>query len=288
MTAGANEFVYKLPGVHGGSRPGAHRSRSRGAGMAFASHARLLDQPDPRRIDLHASLSNIHRDWLVRSNYQRSSVVIKAVVDVSASMRFGSTVTKLDIVADFLEALGYSAHRSGDSVGLMAFDHQFRDELYMPARLGRGIGQTMAVAIRSCGTHNAGNHASHGLAECVERIAGSGGIVFLISDFHWPLITLAPILDKLTGSLVVPLVVWDLSEIEPPTQGNLLSVRDTESGQTGQLWLRKSTRQQWRDNVIRRRGEIADAFGANDIHPFHIDGSFDAEGLTRYFLEKVA
>ncbi len=288
MTAGVNEFVYKLPGVHGGSRPGAHRSHSRGAGMAFASHARLFDQPDPRRIDLHASLRSIHRDWLVRTNHQRSSVTIKAVVDVSSSMQFGSAATKLGIVAEFLVALGYSAHRCGDSVGLMAFDHAFRDELYMVARPGRGIGQTMATAIRSCGTHKAGDHASHGLAECVERIAGTGGIVFLVSDFHWPLDKLAPIFDKLTDSLVVPLVVWDLSEIEPPAQGNLLSVRDAESGQTRQLWLGKSTRQQWRDNVMRRRGEIAEVFGANGIHPFHIDGIFDAEGLSRYFLEEVA
>lgn len=286
MASAANEFFYKLPGISGRNRPGAHRSNSRGAGMLFAAHARLFDHPDPRRIDLHASLSSLRREWLVRTNRQRSSVAIKAVIDVSASMHFGSTGSKLGVVADFLNALGYSAHRAGDSISLLAFDHAFRDDLFMPARLGRGMGHTMAAAIRACDAHDAPG-TIHGLAECVERITDTGGLVFLVSDFHCPLDKLAPILDKLADTLVVPLVVWDKDEIEPPAQGNLLSVCDTESGYIRRLWLRKKIRQQWRHNVIRRRDEIAAMFAANDIHPFHIDGSFDAESLSQYFLEKA-
>jgi hypothetical protein len=68
----------------------------------------------------------------------------------------------------------------------------------------------------------------------------------------------------------------------------LLSVRDAESGYFRSLWMRKKIRQQWRDNVSRRRAEIATVFSAIDIQPFHIDGNFEAEGLTRYFLEKIA
>lgn len=288
MTVDAKEFVYKLPGLSAGSRPGAHRSRSRGAGMEFAAHARLFDQPDPRRIDLRASLSTIPREWLVRANYQRSSVAIKAIVDVSASMHFGPTRTKLDVAADFLDALGFSAYRCGDSVSLMAFDHAFRNDLFMPARFGRGIGIAMAEVISDCAEGYTQAGSGDGLAECVDRIAGTAGLVFLVSDFHWSLDSLAPILDKLVNALVVPLVVWDKAEIEPPEQGRLLSVRDAESGLTSRLWLRKKTRQQWRDNVVRRRDEIAAAFAANDIRPFHLDNGFEAEHLSRYFLENVA
>lgn len=288
MPISAKEFAYKLPGLSGGSRPGTHRSRSRGVGMEFAAHARLFDQPDPRRIDLRASLSTIPREWLVRANYQRSSVAIKAIVDTSASMHFGSTQTKLGVAADFLDALGYSAYRCGDSVSLMAFDHAFRDDLYMPARFGRGIGLTMAAAIGNCDVHDAQANFGDGLAECVDRIAGTRGLLFLVSDFHWPLDRLAPILDKLVGTLVVPLVVWDKSEIEPPERGSHLSVCDAESGQNRRLWLRNKTRQQWRDNVLRRRDEIAVTFAANDIRPLHLDNGFEAEHLSRYFLENVA
>ena len=286
MTAGMHEFLYKIPGITDGHRPGAHRSRSRGAGMAFAAHARLFDYPDPRRIDLHASLSSLHRDWLVRTSQQRSTVIIKVVVDVSASMHFGARASKLDVVADFLYALGYSAHRAGDAVSLMAFDHEFRDDLFMPARSGRGIGHAMAATLRAC---TAGKVAGslQGLSECVDRIAGSGGLVFLVSDFHYSLDDLATVLDKLGNLLVVPLVVWDKAEIEPPAQNGLLAVRDAESGRIRRLWLRHELKRQWRDTVTRRRHEIGALFAANDMRTFHIEDGFDPEGLSRYFLEQV-
>ncbi|MCP4875670.1 MAG: MxaS protein [Gammaproteobacteria bacterium] len=286
MTAGMHEFLYKIPGITDGYRPGAHRSRSRGAGMAFAGHARLFDYPDPRRIDLHASLSSLHGEWLVRTSQQRSAVVIKVVVDVSASMHFGASTSKLEVVADFLLALGYSAHRAGDSVGLMAFDHEFREDLYMPARSGRGIGNAMAATVRASTAGNAPG-SLQGLSECIDRIAGSGGLVFLVSDFHYSLDGLATVLDKLGDLLVVPLVVWDKAEIEPPAEGGLLSVRDAESGRIRRLWLRDELQRQWRDKVARRRDELGALFAASDMRSFYIEGGFDAEALSKYFLEHV-
>jgi len=294
MSAGAHEFLYKIPGITDGHRPGAHRSRSRGAGMAFAAHARLFDYPDPRRIDLHASLSSLHRDWLVRISQQHSAVVVKAVVDVSASMRFGTGQSKLAVVADFLYALGYSAHRSGDSVSLMAFDHAFRDDLYMPARSGRGIGDFMAKSINASTASSTASHSQYrspdnlaGLAECVERIAGTSGLAFLVSDFHYRLEHLAPILERLGDQLVVPLVVWDKAEIEPPAQGGLLSLGDAESGQVRRMWLTNKLRRQWRDNVTRRRDEIGTLFAANNMRVLHLEAGFDPEILSRHFLEQV-
>lgn len=286
MTVGAHEFLYKIPGITDGQRPGAHRSRSRGAGMAFAAHARLFDYPDPRRIDLHASLSSLHRDWLVRTTQQRSAVEIKAVVDVSASMHFGANGGKLGVVADFLYALGYSANRSGDAVGMMAFDHEFREDLYMPVRTSRGIGHAMSTAVRASAPGNSpGSH--RGLAECADRIAGSAGLVFMVSDFHYALDDIAAVLDKLGDQLVVPMVVWDKAEIEPPATGSLLSVRDAESGHIRHLWLRNQIRRQWRDIVMRRRDELGALFAANAMQAFHIEGEFNPEDLSRYFLEQM-
>jgi uncharacterized protein (DUF58 family) len=290
MSTGAHEFLYKIPGITDGHRPGAHRSRSRGAGMAFAAHARLFDYPDPRRIDLHASLSSLHRDWLVRTSQQHSAVVVKAVVDVSASMRFGTRQSKLAVVADFLHALGYSTHRSGDSVSLMAFDHVFRDDLYIPARSGRGMGDFMAKTIIASTASDSPSSSPDnlaGLAECVDRIAGASGLAFLVSDFHYRLDHLAPILDRLGDQLVVPLVVWDKAEIEPPAQGGLLSLGDAESGQIRRMWLSNKLRRQWRDNVKRRRDEIGALFAAIDMQVLHLEAGFDPEILSRHFLEQV-
>ena len=131
-----HEFHYRLPARVPGQRPGAHHGASLGTGQQFAAHRRLFDHPDPRRLDLRASLRDVRREWLVRIQRQRTAVPVHAMVDVSASMHFGVDKTKLEVAADFVEALGRSAFRSGDALGLLAFDAGTRADLFMPASPG--------------------------------------------------------------------------------------------------------------------------------------------------------
>src|SRR6185312_10852246 len=149
MMDASREFHYRLPGRVSGQRPGSHRGSSIGAGQEFVAHMSLFHRPDPRRLDLRASLRTLNEDWLVRVNRQRAGVAVRAIVDVSASMTFGSRRPKLYVVADFVEALGVSAFRVGDAVGMMAFDVGERSDLFMPARVSRGMGSIMAAALRS-------------------------------------------------------------------------------------------------------------------------------------------
>ncbi len=71
------------------------------------------------------------------------------MIDVSASMSFGSPDSKLDIAADFIESLGHSAFGYGDALGMVAFDNELREDLIIPARTGRGVGTTIADVLRS-------------------------------------------------------------------------------------------------------------------------------------------
>ena len=279
------EFVYRLPGRARNSRPGAHRSNSRGGGMNFVSHAKLTDQPDPRRLDLRASISNIQRDWLVRINKQRAAITIAAIVDVSTSMYFGAGQNKLQVAAEFLQALGFSAGGLGDSVSLVPFDSVKRTDLSMPARFGRGLGQTMAdVILSSTPTSNARANTD-ALMQCVESVAGKSALVFVVSDFHWPLEQIGQALEPLSGSLVVPLVIWDHAEVTPPDGKRLLSATQIGSKASRHLWLTSAVREQWKANVESRQQEIATVFSSRDVKPFWITGGFNAESLSRYFME---
>lgn len=282
------EFHYRLPMRAGGSRPGSHPGSSFGAGQAFAMHARLFDHPDPRRVDLRASMRAIPAEWLVRVHLQRVAVPVYVVIDVSASMHFGQAKTKLDIAADFVEALGYSAFRAGDQVGMLAFDATEREELYSPARYGQGVGDVMAGIVREAAKSAGVAGGIDGLEKSVAKLAGRQGIIFIVSDFHWPLARLPKVLDTLTHAYVIPMIVWDRSEIEPPGQGSLLSVDDSETGARRTLWLRDKTRNDWREGVQRRRTEINTLFDKRGLRPFYIEGAFDAEALSRYFLEAAA
>jgi len=144
----------------------------------------LYDRPDPRRLDLRASIRDVRGDWLIRVNRQRAAVAVHVVVDVSASMSFGSPKPKLHVVADFVEALGHSAFRVGDALGMVAFDEIERMDLFVPSLMSRGSGSLMARLLRSCSSAARG---AAGLEAAAHRLAGRPGLVFLVSDFHWPL-----------------------------------------------------------------------------------------------------
>src|SRR5579871_3374891 len=201
----ARGFLYRLPRRASGCHPGSHRGSSSGPGQEFIAHERLYDHPDPRRLDLRASLANVRREWLVRATRQRASIRIQVILDVSASMAAGVGRSKLAVAAEFLEALGQSAFRAGDAVGMLAFDARLRTELCVPALRGRGAGPLLAGLVRDV-RGNAGDGTA--LRAAGALIAARTPLVFLVSDFHWPLHALRPLLDALTGRLLVPLVLW--------------------------------------------------------------------------------
>jgi hypothetical protein len=302
------EFHYRLPTRVRGHRPGSHPGLTIGAGQEFVSHVSLYERADPRRLDLRASLRSLRQDWLVRMNRQRAGVAVHAVVDVSASMRFGAG-SKRQMVGEFLESLGLSAFRAGDLLGMLAFDTSERAELFLPPRLGRGIGSLLRQRLEhfwdgeggaahggpgAPGNSRAAGHAraarqgadtAQGLELAATRLAGRDGLVFIVSDFHWPLERLSAALDLLAHSTVVPLIVWDRAEMQPPASNGFALLRDSESGVPRTLWLRPSLRVRWHAAIARRREELERIFAAHFVRPVYLQGAFDAEVLSKYFLE---
>jgi hypothetical protein len=278
------EFRYRSPHRVPGWRTGSHEGTAPGAGLAFATHLRLQDYPDPRRLDLRASIASLRPEWLVRVNRQQSALTVRLLVDVSASMRFGAP-SKLEVVAGFARALGQSAFRVGDAVGMAAFDRSERPELRVAAWRHRGMGEMLAaLLLQSRG--GAGGIA--GLREAAALLAGRAGIVFLASDFHWPLAGLGEVLDGLAPAHVVPLVTWDAAEVEPPAGAGLAVLRDAESGRSRTLWLRPALRARWREAVSQHRATLDRLFGARGLRPFYLQGGFDAQALSNHLCELEA
>jgi uncharacterized protein (DUF58 family) len=293
------EFHYRLPKRTAGWRPGAHPGSSQGAGQEFVSHMRLFDRMDPRRLDLRASLRDPRGDWLVRVTRQRVGVPVMALVDISASMNFGARRTKLDVVADFLEAMGASAFRIGDPCGMTAFDDTHHEDWYQPPTLARGAGHRMSALVRNIAedgkhathpTRAAREHAhqAHGLAEAAMRLAGRPTLVFVISDFHWSLESFGSALDLMPQAHVVPIVVWDEAETTPPTRDGIAVLGDAEAGAHRTLWLRPRLREAWRNAVAERRAAIASFCTQRQVRPFFMQGRFNADAMSEYFLEAEA
>jgi hypothetical protein len=143
----------------------------------------------------------------------------------------------------------------------------------------------MASKLRDCDSTGGG---IEGLGEAALRLAGRQGLVFLASDFHWPLDRLGGVLDLLVRAYVVPLIVWDRAETEPPAHNGLAALRDSESGVRRTLWIRPKVREKWRDAVANRRAALDELFSARAIRPFYVNGAFDGEAMSHYFFEAAA
>ena len=274
-------FHYKVTGRASGRRPGAHAGRASGAGNEFLAHARLFDHPDPRRLDLRASLRAGGDEWLVRTHRQRAAVNLQAVVDVSASMTCG-TPRKLDIAAAFVESIGSSAFKTGDAAGLCAFDGTARTDLYRPAHLSRSTGAVLGALVRNAAT--AGTPGC-GLLAALQPLTGRESMVFLISDFHWPLAVTAQGLDLLASAWVVPVVLWDATEMAPPASNAFVRLRDAETGSLRSLWLTPRLRRQWQEKIDARRQALDAVFATRNLRPLYVSGGFDADAVSQYFIE---
>jgi hypothetical protein len=143
----------------------------------------------------------------------------------------------------------------------------------------------MASMLEACDTR-AGSAA--GLEQAAVRIGGRSALVFIVSDFHWPLDRLTAALDILSPACVTPLVLWDPAEVEPPADGGLLFLRDVESGAARTLWMRPKLRSEWRARVAQRRAELDRVCAARDVRPFYVVGEFEGDALSQYFLEAAA
>lgn len=278
------DFHYRIPMRVGGQRPGAHRSSTTGSGQEFIAHQTLFDRPDPRRLDLRASIRDPEGRWLVRVNRQRAGIPVYLMADVSASMAFGSSDTKLARLAQFALSLGDSVFRTGDALGMLGYDSRERTDLMLAPMHSRGAGVMMAEAL---GRVRADQGSTDGILEACARIAGKQALVFIASDFHAPLAQTSAALDLLSHAYVVPMVIWDAAEPRAPDGEGLLALRDIETGRRRGLWLRPQIRRRWEDAFAQRREALDKMFSARGTRPFYMTGRFDADALSRYFFEAV-
>jgi uncharacterized protein (DUF58 family) len=274
------ELHYRIAGAARGHFPGHHRSRRGESGFEFRGHASLLDAPDPRRLDLHASLRDPFGNWIVRVFSQRMAIPVAVLADLSASMGFEGAQRKLDVLADFVESLAWSAWRTGDSFGFVGCDEHVKRELVLPQTRARGAGGTLAATLR--GLALAGRSA-HGLLDAHRHLTRQRALLFLVSDFHLPLELLAGVLASLAHHELVPVVVWQAQEFGFGAARGLAEVLDPESGRHRWIWWRPALRARWERAREERRAGLLRLFRARRLAPLWIEGGFDAEAVTRHF-----
>lgn len=273
------EFHYRVPWATTSAQPGAHQSLHAGDGHAFWRLAPFSSYPDPRRLDLRASIRDPGESLWVRLYRQRGRITMHAVVDLSASMGYRGRGAKLEVVADFVAALALSSYRSGDSMGLVGLSTGEKAELWLPPT--RQPGQALELAERLREYRPQGTNA-RGLPYAGRHLPQRRGLVFLLSDFHFSWDLLNKILLALAMHDVVPVVIWDPEEREPTASG-LTLLRDLEERGERFLWLRPGLRSRWIRGFEERRARLTRVFHAWGREPLFLYGDFDPDRVTRYF-----
>ena len=279
------EIHYRVDAKVLGHFPGHHRSKRGDSGFEFRGHAPLLDAPDPRRLDLHASLRDPFGAWQVRLYSQRKSIPVVVIADLSASMGFEGQGPhgkrrKLDVLADFTESLAWSAWRTGDSFGFIGCDNTVRADLLQPATRMRGAAAPIARSLRS---FNATGSSADGLLAAHRHLPRQRALVFVVSDCHVTIEQLGAVLASLANHDVVPVVLWDPAEFTLSVKRGLANVVDPETGRERLVWWRPALRAQWQAAGLARREALTRLFRARRLKPLFVEGAFDADAVTRHF-----
>ena len=275
------ELHYRVAGAVRGRWPGAHRSRRGTSGSEFRAHAPLIDVPDVRRLDLHASLRDPFGQWQVRVNSERMAIPVAVVADLSASMGFEGAQRKLDVLADFVESLAWSAWRNGDSFGFVGCEERVRIGMVLPQTRARGGGVALAASLRALAP---AGRSAQGLLAAHRHMTRQRSLLFLVSDFHLPLQFVERVLDSLADHEVVPVVLWQPQEFRLGPSTGIAEVIDPESGQRRALWWRPALRARWEAAQRDRRAALLAACRKRRLAPLVIEGAFDADAVTRHFV----
>jgi uncharacterized protein (DUF58 family) len=209
----------------GGTLAGRWRSAFRGRGLLFDEVRPYEPGDEVRAIDWNvtARTGALH----VKRFVEERELTVVLLLDVSASMDFGSTVrTKLRAAGEAAALVALAAAAGGDRVGLLPF---------AGAPLGfvsprRGRPHALAVAAAALDARPAPGATDLAAAlERVRRVVRRRAVLFLLSDF------LAPAgWERALGAAalrhdLVAVVVEDRREAEPPASG-LSLVEDPETG----------------------------------------------------------
>ncbi|MDD2739545.1 MAG: MxaS protein [Methylomonas lenta] len=278
MSTAIQSFHYRL--AHPGYNvfPGAHPAQMVGSGQLFKRHQPLLASPDPRRIDLRASLLDPFQQYRVRVFQQHSKLSVYVIADLSASM-----TDKLPAVGEFVLSAGQSALQIGDNFGFigcgLSIDHQW----ILPA--GPAMQPVRELVHRL--QRFRGQSSADSLSKIISILPNKRCLLFLVTDGHFSIKRLQAILQPLTQHAVVPMVWWDTTEYSDLPDWGLVRFKDAESRRSRTLLMRPALKQRVIQAFERRRLQLRHSFRAFGMEPLFLTNDYRAETLNRYFQQQA-
>ena len=262
-----------------GHQPGASHGLVAGLGDQLRSVVLLRDNPDPRRLDLRASVRDPFENIWVRDFNLNSALKVIVLVDTSASMGYVGKVNRMHVAQEIASQLALSAYRSGDAFGLFAAGEVINKQCMLPPKANRGawlwVNHHFAKLIPQ------GKHAD-GLLQAVPYLPQKRCLVFVVSDFRWPVGQLKLLLKKLSHHDVVPVMLQDPAEMDALPKSGIAILRDVETGAGQFVWMRAGLQKQMQDLRAQHIKNVEEASRLYGNKPFVVKGAVSYTHLDVY------
>ncbi|WGJ16205.1 DUF58 domain-containing protein [Methylocapsa sp. D3K7] len=277
---GLAEIAYRPRGTFANAAIGTHRSKMIGGDGVFRDQALFWCCPDARRIDIRATLNDPFGETYVRRFEQRRAIDVYALVDLSGSMRYEGSASKLALSASLCVSLAYSVTRIGDRFGLIGCDERIREDVFLPATRVRRAAVAAGKRLLSVPCYGS---SVEGLLDAAVLLGGRRKLVLLISDFRQNFTFLEKLFDALSLHDVAPICLVDPDEENLPHWG-LTEIADLESGRRRLIVLRPSLRARWLALEVLRRRALERLSARYGRGLYTMKGQIDSRDLTRYLL----
>ncbi|WP_018986324.1 DUF58 domain-containing protein [Methylophilus methylotrophus] len=286
-------FFYTIQWRSKSYHAGATLTAHHGNGSDFAGFSSLLACPDPKRIDIRASVRTVPRQWLVRTYLERAAIRVFAIVDLSSSMFFDGESNMRQQVTEFVSSLAWSATRQGDAFGMCAAaDNPIPAWQVMPTfqpGTAHMIAQQMTRYWQAAGASGGEGKGATAMPEAMEAIGPQRALVFLLSDFYWADDLLQKILQAGQGHDVIPVVLRDRSATEGLPAFGWARLRDMETGEERSWMLRRRLHQQIVANAQQQKQALnAQLLKAGTRAPLWLSPGWQAEDISRHLMETMA
>ncbi len=272
----APSLTYALRWRVAGVIPGAHPGSDSGQSGRFRQTVPFDRSPDPRRIDLRATVRDPLGILYVRQFDLRAAARVEMLIDVSASMAAGARTPHFSLAVKVAVAIAVAAAEIHDNFGLAAC----AEDIAWLAPSARSDPRRLAEELAR--VRPSGNSA-RGLLQGAERLVGRRKLVFLVSDFAFPLDEVEPLLSTLSAHDVVPIqITEDVGSVLPAW--GLAEIDEPEGGGHRFVLLRPGLRARWQRQEAERRRAVAQLCMARGRRPFVVEGSFDVFAFADYLL----
>lgn len=244
---------------------GEYRTAFKGLGLAFESVREYQYGDDVRTIDWNVSARMNH--LYVKQYTEERELSVVLMVDMSASVEFGSAKSKRDLVLEIAALFLYLAQRNNDRISVLLFTD--RIEKFIRPRKGDKYVLSILDTMMRLKPVGRGTNIGNAI-DFLLRVMKKRSVVFLISDFLDEDYELKLKRLKQKHDLI-PIIVTDPMEQEI----NLFGLAEFVDLETGESFLSEVLPQQVEHEPLRE----LDCIRINTAEPFE-------NAILRYFEKR--